>query len=79
MAKVRFELNEEGVRALLKSSEMKNVCESYANRIAARAGSGYEVDTYTGRNRVNASVSTGTKEAIRDNLKNNTLLKAVSG
>lgn len=75
----RFELNEDGVRELLKSAEMKSVCESKAKAIAGRAGSGYEVDTFTGKNRVNASVYTATEAAYRDNLKNNTLLKAVSG
>ena len=79
MAKTKFtfELNPAGVRELLRSAEMKSVCQSHAQKIAARAGTGYEVDTYTGSNRVNASVSTATAEAYRDNLKNNTLLKAV--
>ena len=75
--KVEFELNSDGVRQLLKSAEMKRVCQTHAQRIANRAGTGYEVDTYTGSNRVNASVSTATADAYRDNLKNNTLLKAV--
>lgn len=75
----RIELNREGVRELLRSAEMAAVCKCHADRIAARAGSGYEVTTYTGKNRVNASVHAATEEAYRDNLKNNTLLKAVSG
>lgn len=75
----RIELNREGVRELLRSGEMAEICKSHADRIAARAGSGYEVTTHTGRNRVNASVHAATDEAYRDNLKNNTLLKAVSG
>lgn len=77
MAKFNFELNEAGVRELLRSAEMKTVCSEIASNIAGRAGSGYETDTYTGRNRVNASVYTSTKDAYKDNLKNNTLLKAV--
>lgn len=79
MAKFRLELNREGVRELLKSPEMAAVCRQHADQIAARAGEGYEVTTYTGKNRVNASVHVATKEAYRDNLKNNTLIKAVSG
>lgn len=77
MAKVRVELNSEGVRELLRSTEMAGVCRDLAGGIAARAGDGYGVSVYTGRNRVNASVYATTKEAERDNLKNNTLLKAV--
>lgn len=75
--KYRIELNSEGVRELLKSPEIMAVCKSHASRIAASAGSGYEVTTYTGKTRVNASVHAATEEAYRDNLKNNTLLKAV--
>lgn len=77
MAKVKIELNSDGVRDLLRSSEIMEVCKSHADQIAARAGSGYEVTTFTGKNRVNASVHAATEEAYRDNLKNNTLLKAV--
>lgn len=75
----RIELNGEGVRELLRSSEMMSVCKEHARQIAARAGSGYAVSTYTGKTRVNASVYAATEEANRDNLKNNTLLKAVGG
>ena len=75
--KIRIELNRSGVRSLLRSSEMKTVCEQHAQRIAGRAGGGYAVDSFTGRNRANASVYAETDEAKRDNLKNNTLLKAV--
>ena len=45
--------------------------------IGKRAGTGYSVSVFTGVNRVNASVLTETPEAMRENLENNTLLKAV--
>ena len=77
MAKVRIELNSDGVRELLRSAQMGAICKSYADGIAGRAGAGYEVTVHTGATRVNASVGTATKEAMRDNYKNNTLLKAV--
>lgn len=77
MAKFHIELNREGVRELLQSAEMMQICQSHAQAIANRAGNGYAVTTYTGRTRVNASVAVVTEEAMRDNLKNNTLLKAV--
>ena len=76
---VKVELNEAGVRALLQSAEIKAQCKQLADGIAARAGTGYQVTTYTGRTRVNASVIAATNEAKRDNMKNNTLLKAVKG
>lgn len=77
MGKVQVELNSEGVRELLRSPEMAAICQAQARAIAGRAGSGYSVSTYTGTTRANASVRAETQEAIRDNLKNNTLLKAV--
>lgn len=73
----RIELNSDGVKELLKSPEMAAICQQHAQAIANRAGSGYAVTVYTGASRVNASVITETPEAIRENMKNNTLLKAV--
>lgn len=74
---VKVELNSDGVRELLQSAEMSAICREHAQAIAGRAGDGYTVTTFLGATRVNASVITGTEEAARDNLKNNTLLKAV--
>lgn len=77
MVDVTVELNYEGVRELLRSSEMAEICKELADGIAAQCGEGYEVTVYTGANRVNASVAAVTKEAIEDNYENNTLLRAV--
>ena len=79
MSKVDFKLNRAGVRELLKSQEALNVCREYANAVQSRAGEGYEVTTYVGKTRANASVHAATYEARRDNYKNNTLLKARGG
>lgn len=73
----KFVLNSAGVRSLLKSEEMADICGKYAKDIAIRAGAGYTSNTYVGKNRVNASVSPDSFEAMRDNKKNNTLLKAM--
>ncbi len=76
---LKVELNKEGVRSLLKSDEMKSICQEHARAIMNRAGSGYEVSSYVGTNRVNSSVIASTYQAKKDNMKNNTLIKAVSG
>lgn len=76
-SKYRFKLNSEGVRQLLKSEEMKNALSEYAKMVQNRVGEGYSVSKYTGKTRANASVHAETNEAKRDNLKNNTLLKAL--
>ena len=77
MAKVKIELNSSGVRELLRSEEMKEECEKRANEALGRLGDGYVVTTHTGKNRVNASVYADTFEARKDNMENNTILKAL--
>ena len=77
MGNFKLELNREGVRKLLRSEEMAGVCKQQAEAIRDRCGDGYEVDSHTGKNRVNASVYAATPAAVRDNLKNNTIIKAV--
>lgn len=79
MSKVKFELNRAGVHELLKSQEAMGVCKEYADGVQRRAGEGYEVSTYVGRNRANASVYAATYEARKDNYEHNTLLKARGG
>lgn len=80
MAKVKIKLNRKAVREqLLKSPEMAAICKDYADAMAARCGEGYAADVHTGKNRVNASVYPATQAAAKDNLKNNTIIKAVRG
>lgn len=79
MASVRVELNREGVRELLRSQEMMNICSEYANNALNKLGDGYEVTTHTGSNRVNAEVAAVTYAAKSENLKNNSIVKAVFG
>ena len=74
---LKVKLNKAGVRAMLRSEEMRAICEKHASDIARRCGEGYETDSFVGRNRVNAMVSASTYEAKRDNAENNTILKAV--
>lgn len=76
MSNVKFKLDKAGVRELMQSKEMESICRGHADAIRSRCGDGYEVTTYTGKTRVNASVITATAEAMRDNMENNTLLKA---
>lgn len=77
MAKMKFKLNYSGVGQLLKSAEMQKVLEKKATDIKNRCGDGYEHDVYVGKNRANAMVYPDSYAAKRDNMKNNTILKAV--
>ena len=77
MAKTRIKLNRAGVRALLRSQEMMNVCTRTAYKARAQLGDGYEVTYRTGKARVNASIAAVTPKAKRDNMENNSILRAL--
>lgn len=77
MSNIKFKLNRAGVRELMKSGATQKVLVKYASNIKNRAGTGYEQDVYVGKNRANARVWASSREARRDNSKNNTLLKSV--
>ena len=79
MGKMTIKLDRAGVRELLLSPEAEKICKEYADKAVAQLGEGYEATTYIGRNRVNASVKAESPEAIKENLENNTILKAVTG
>ena len=77
MSKFKFELNKAGVRELLQSDEMQAVLNKKASNAVNRLGAGYEKDSYVGKNRANAMVYAETYQAKKDNLRNNSILKAV--
>ena len=77
MAKMKFKLNRSGVAALMKSNQMQGVLEENSTGVRNRAGEGYKQDIYVGKTRANAMVYADTYQAKKDNMKNNTLLKAV--
>lgn len=81
MSKVKFELNKQGVSELMKSQEMRAILRDYGNEAVSRLGSGYEAtDSDTSSSvRAKVKVSATTYATRRDNLKNNTILKAVGG
>ena len=76
---VKFEPNSAGIQEMPKSAEMMAICKGYADKAVAQLGDGYSVSTYTGKTRVNASVNAETFEARKENLENNSIIKAVYG
>jgi len=77
MSKFKFVLNRAGVRALMKSEEMQTILKDKADNALNSLGEGYKSDIHVGKNRANAMVYADTYQAKRDNLKNNSILKAV--
>lgn len=79
MKKARFQPDRSGVKSFLKSPKMESLMADRAGRVAGRAGHGYVASTWQGDSRVIGSVITDTFGAMRDNSRNNTLLRALGG
>ena len=82
MTKIRIELNRDGFKELLNSSEVTELVKEHAEKIANRCGDGYEAKTYSGSyggGRVLATVRPTTLDALIDEAENKTLEKAVHG
>ena len=86
MSKVKFDLDLQGLNALMKSPEMQSVLQQTGDAVASRATAmasnakaEYEAVTYPIRWIAVTNVRCANSEAIRENLKNNTLLKALGG
>ena len=77
MAKNLFKLNRSGVASMMKSPEMQAILKEKASTVKQRCGPGDGQDMHVGKNRANAMVFAETYQAKRDNMKNNTILKAV--
>lgn len=65
----------DGVGALLRGNEMKDLVTNYAGEVLQRAGAGYSMRVHNTGQRQAANVFPETPEASKDNLQNNTLLK----
>lgn len=77
MSKTEIVLNTSEIGRMLKGSEVEAMMASYAGRVSAQAGSGYSSRTHNTGQRIAANIYADTPEARDDNLKNNTLLKAI--
>lgn len=76
-SKFEFKLNRTGVKELLQSEAMQSILSAKASGIRNRCGDGYSHDVQVGKNRAIAMVKAETPQAKKENLENNTLLKAV--
>ena len=83
MSNIKFELNLNGLREILKSSEMHAIANAAAAQIAAAANSsckGYEVEQAHNLSfDTIAAVSAKDYLSRKDNATNNTLKKAAGG
>ena len=74
---VRIKINTAGVWEMLRSPEIQGILQERARGIVERAGPGFETDTHVGPHRANVAVKASTKDAVRECLDNNRLLKSL--
>ena len=78
MARPKIKWNNPAFREIRTLPAVDADMQSRADRVAAAAGSGYEAKrTANPRNRARAAVVTTSYRAIRENARNNTLLRAL--
>lgn len=77
MNKIKFEIISKGIVSLLKSNEMGDVLMIHADKIKGNLGTGYSSQKVMSSDRVKVFVKANSKKAQKDNLKNNSLLKAL--
>lgn len=74
MSNIKVELNDEGVRELLKSPEMDAIIQAKAAAITAGL-KGYDSDLHHYKKRNAVNIFPATKEAAKDNWENHTLTR----
>ena len=78
MGNVEVKINLEGLEELFKSEEIQKACIDTAHKVVKATGKeGYNVSEWCGPNRAGATIWCNAPSAIKDNLENNTLLKAL--
>ena len=77
MSDVEFELNLPGLNELMKSPEMQSALTAAGNAVASAAGGDYGVRTHVASFVAITNVYPDSKEAAKDNYKNNSLVKAL--
>lgn len=77
MSKVEVKLNYAGFDELRRSDAIKAECAAVALRVLENAGDGYKLETRSYPDRAGYVVMTDGAKGYQDNLKNNTLLKAL--
>ena len=77
MSKVEIELDHDGMNALLHSPEIQAELMRHGKAIQSRAGANFKAVAVNMPSRSIVRVSAANADGVRDNLNNNTLLKAV--
>lgn len=74
---MKFILNNKGVVEILNSPQIESVLMKHANKVKNKVGDGYKSKIVKSSDRKKAIIATRNKKTVKDNLKNNTLLKGI--
>lgn len=77
VARVRVVHNRKAYAALLKEAGVLADVRARARRVAEAAGDGYVMESDDPHTRARAAVITATGDAVRDNAKNQTLIRSL--
>ena len=77
MADVKIELNLPGLNELMKSPEIAGAVLEAGQAVARAAGDDYAAEVHTANWIAISNVYPDSREAAKDNFKDNTLLKAI--
>lgn len=76
--RVKIELDNSEIRKFLRSSNVYALCEKYTKKVRSKLPyHGYTSETYRNPGRASGVVIAKSNKARRDNMDNNTLLKAL--
>ena len=77
----KFVLDKKGVGELLRSEDIQSVLNAYGQQVQSNTGNAedYQTQVSLGKVRANVVIRCINSTSIKDNLKNNTLLKALGG
>ena len=77
----KFVLDKKGVGELLRSEEIQSILNAYGQQVQTNTGRAedYQTQVGVGKVRANVVIRCINSTSIKDNLKNNTLLKALGG
>lgn len=78
VGEVRIDLNNDGIKALLRGPEVQAQLRRIAENVQNAAGEGHVVKVYAGSTRARAIVATDTAEAARKENQHRNLTRAIS-
>lgn len=78
MGKVGIKLNMPGINAVMKGDGIQSVLKAAGDSVASSAGEGYAAEVRTINWIAVCNIYPDSKQAAKDNYKNNSLLKALS-